>query len=198
MNGHERRRQQISERIKKTALELFTNQGVNRVSMDEIAAQAKVSKVTIYKYFHSKEELQLAVVDLYVDEVFTATNKILESNLSFIEKLKITLMAKDTLPNVADSRALYDLLEKGGRNSGDGQTKPGERVRELMYRFYEQGKKEGYIEEDLPFELIYLYQQIVEAGFEAKLDELQPVLTDPKAFDQLLNLFYFGIIRKRE
>ena len=54
MNGHDRRRQQISERIKKTALELFKDHGVEQISMDTIAEQADVSKVTIYKYFQSK------------------------------------------------------------------------------------------------------------------------------------------------
>jgi len=44
MNGHDKRRQQIIDRIKATALDLFTKANAEQVSMDEIAARAKVSR----------------------------------------------------------------------------------------------------------------------------------------------------------
>ena len=39
------------------AKELFTKYGFKKVSMDEIASEAKVTKKTVYSYFQSKEEL---------------------------------------------------------------------------------------------------------------------------------------------
>lgn len=66
-----------------------------------------------------------------------------------------------------------------------------------MYRFYAQGKKEGYIEESLSFEQLYLYQQIFEAGFKAKSADLEAVMADPQALEQLLHLYFFGFIRKK-
>ncbi len=189
MNGHDRRRQRIIDRIKKSALELFTRYGADKVSMDEIAARAHVSKVTIYKYFHKKEELYGEVIDLYLDEILAATEKVLDSDLNFTEKLKFTLAAKVNSPQVADGQALFDLSEKFGRTAEGGQGSLNNRIRELMYRFYEQGKKEGYIEEGIPFELLYLYTEIFDAGFKAKSIDLKPILADPQAFDQLLNLY---------
>ena len=36
---------------------LFTNYGYKRVSMDEVAREANVTKKTIYSYFKDKEDL---------------------------------------------------------------------------------------------------------------------------------------------
>ena len=60
--------------VQRCALELFATHGLEKVTMDEIAAQAKVAKATLYKYFGSKEELYDAVVNLYVDQVLAETD----------------------------------------------------------------------------------------------------------------------------
>lgn len=193
MNGRDRRRQQIIDRIKKSALELFTHDNANHVSMNEIATRADVSKVTIYKYFRNKEQLYREVIDLYVDEILAATEKVIDSNLVFIEKLKFTLGAKENSPKVVDGQALFDLLDKYGQ-TGDGKPENlNKRIKKIMFKFYEEGKKEGYIEEGLSFELLYLYSEIFDAGVKAKLSDLKPILADPEAFDQLMQLFYFGL-----
>jgi AcrR family transcriptional regulator len=192
MNGHDRRRQQISERIKKTALELFKAHGVEQVSMDAIAEKADVSKVTIYKYFQSKEELFRQVINLYIDEILAETEELLASDGDIVEKLKILLLAQANAPQLADSEALSVLLDPGD------PTQPGlkRRIRDLMYRIYEEGKQEGYIEESLSFDLLNLYTEIFTAGFQAKSKDLAAVLADPQTFEQLQRLFFFGFVRK--
>ncbi len=197
MNGHDRRRQQIIDRIKKSALELFTIREKDQVSMDEIAARASVSKVTIYKYFHTKDELYREIIDLYVDQILAATKKVLDSELDFTEKLKFTLVAKAQSPKITGSEALLGLLDGVSQQAASGQEKLNRKVKDLMFRFYEQGKKEGYIEDGIPFEMLYLYTQIFDAGFRAKSIEMKPILDDPKSFDQLMRLFYFGVFRKK-
>ncbi len=44
------------------ARDLFVRQGVDRVSMDAVAAEAKVSKATVYDYFGDKRHLFLAIL----------------------------------------------------------------------------------------------------------------------------------------
>jgi AcrR family transcriptional regulator len=198
MNGHDRRRQRISARIKQTALELFLHCGAEQVSMDEIALRAGVSKVTIYKYFHNKEALYGEVIALYVEETLAATEKMLESDLSFIDKLKFTLLAKLNSPKIADNSILFAALDRDEPSGPNGQESLKQRIKRIMFNFYEQGKKEGYIEEGQSFEMLYLYSEIVEAGFKAKSIDLEPILANPAAFDDLLQLYYFGVFRKTE
>jgi AcrR family transcriptional regulator len=197
MNGHDRRRQQIVERIKQTALELFVRCGADQVSMDEIASRADVSKVTIYKYFHSKEALFKAVIDLYVDETLAATEKLLESDQDFFEKLKLILLAKLNAPKVAGAEAFFAALDRDGQTSENGEEGLKQRIKRIMVNFYEQGKQQGCIDPSQSFETLYLFSEIVEAGFRAKSAELVPVLADPAAFDQLLQVYFFGVFRRK-
>ena len=197
MNGHEKRRQRMIDRIKKTALELFSTRGVDQVSMDEVAARAEVSKVTIYKYFHSKEDLHREVFKLYFDEILAATEKVLDSDLDFLGKLKLTLGARTIFPNVTDNQTFFELLEKEVEGEALDRGSPRNRIRKIMTRFFEQGKREGYIEENLSFEMLYLYYEIVQAGARAKSTAFSAVLADPQALEQLMDLYYYGFIRKK-
>lgn len=49
--------------ILKTASRLFTQQGIQRISIEEVASQCSLSKKTFYLFFHSKEELVSNVVE---------------------------------------------------------------------------------------------------------------------------------------
>ncbi len=55
-------REKKMSRLLEKAEELFMQYGYSRVSMDQIAGEAGISKMTIYKYFPSKDELFLAVM----------------------------------------------------------------------------------------------------------------------------------------
>lgn len=56
------------ERILEKAHELFNRYGLRSVSMDDIAAQAGMSKKTLYQYFTDKEELVNGVFNAIIEE----------------------------------------------------------------------------------------------------------------------------------
>jgi len=83
--------------------------------------------------------------------------------MDFPGKLQFTLGAKENSPKVSDGQALFDCwinTVKVGRQTG----KLRNRIKGIMFKFYEQGKKEGYIEESIPFELLYLYPRYSTQG----------------------------------
>lgn len=51
------------ERIVAAAIKLFYGEGIRRVSMDGVAAQAGVTKRTLYYHFNSKDELVAAYLE---------------------------------------------------------------------------------------------------------------------------------------
>jgi AcrR family transcriptional regulator len=51
------------ERILRTAYVLFWRYGVNPVGVDRIVAESGVAKTTLYRHFHSKDDLVVAVLD---------------------------------------------------------------------------------------------------------------------------------------
>lgn len=53
---------QTQEKILNVAAELFYEKGLQAVGVDEIVLQAGIAKMTLYKYFFSKDQLILAVM----------------------------------------------------------------------------------------------------------------------------------------
>ena len=51
------------ERILRTAYELFTQDGFTAVGVDRIVADAGVAKTSLYRHFHSKDDLVVAVLE---------------------------------------------------------------------------------------------------------------------------------------
>ncbi len=72
-----------------TARELFTKYGYKKVSMDEIAQKAKVTKKTIYTYFKDKQEL----FSYFIFEELESIKKEFDEScdLSFIEKVSSSI-----------------------------------------------------------------------------------------------------------
>lgn len=84
------------EQILNAAKKLFTNYGFKKVSMDEIASEAGVTKKTIYTYFSSKEEL----LKYCIKEELQNMRKIIEN----VESKKLDFM--ETVHQV-----IYNLLK---------------------------------------------------------------------------------------
>ncbi|MGW1038767.1 TetR family transcriptional regulator [Streptomyces sp. NPDC002547] len=57
MGLRERKKRQTALRIYRTAIALFAEKGFDAVSVQEIADDAEVSKMTVFNYFGSKEDL---------------------------------------------------------------------------------------------------------------------------------------------
>lgn len=65
----ERKRRQTLQRISEVGLELFATKGYEATTLDEIAAAAGISRRTFFYYFDSKENILLAYMDGYADEL---------------------------------------------------------------------------------------------------------------------------------
>ncbi|WP_380279806.1 TetR/AcrR family transcriptional regulator [Kitasatospora purpeofusca] len=64
----ERKKRQTALRIWQTAIALFAERGFDEVSVAEIAAAAEVSKMTVFNYFATKEDLVLGPMEQHIDE----------------------------------------------------------------------------------------------------------------------------------
>lgn len=51
------------ERVLRTAYELFRSHGVGAIGVDRIVKEAEVAKTTLYRHFHSKDDLVVAVLE---------------------------------------------------------------------------------------------------------------------------------------
>ncbi|MFF8616511.1 TetR/AcrR family transcriptional regulator [Streptomyces sp. NPDC015350] len=69
MSLRERKKLQTRHRLLTAATELFAERGFDQVSVAEIAEAAEVSKMTVFNYFASKEDLVLSPMEEHVGDV---------------------------------------------------------------------------------------------------------------------------------
>jgi len=67
----------LRDHITSTAIQLFARNGIKRVSMDEVARKAGVSKRTLYDFFRDKEFLLISALNK-IHEPFSEQMKLLE------------------------------------------------------------------------------------------------------------------------
>jgi AcrR family transcriptional regulator len=75
MNGRE---EQTREKIIFSALTLFSEVGIGKTSMNDVAYHAGVTRVTVYRYFADKREL--------VREVFLRVERVFQEGLATLEQ----------------------------------------------------------------------------------------------------------------
>lgn len=78
---------QMREYILSVASELFSRQGINATSVDTIVAKADIAKVTLYKYFKSKEQLILEYLREYDARLWAKLTEITAQQNDAISKL---------------------------------------------------------------------------------------------------------------
>jgi AcrR family transcriptional regulator len=89
MDGFTRRKEHSKEQIRKAAWDLFSQFGVDRVSMNDIARKAGVSQATIYNNFENKEALAVEFVTTIVDQLVDSVQEALAPDMPFWEKLPV-------------------------------------------------------------------------------------------------------------
>ncbi|NJC98153.1 MAG: TetR/AcrR family transcriptional regulator [Anaerolineae bacterium] len=68
----QQRSEETRTRIMEAAIKLFSNNGYNKASVDEICAEAGISKGAFYHHFKSKQELFLALLDGWLQTIDSA------------------------------------------------------------------------------------------------------------------------------
>jgi AcrR family transcriptional regulator len=80
--------------ITAAARELFWKHGFRRISVEEICLQARVSKMTFYRFFPNKTALAKTVFDAVLDEGVMRFKSILAADTTASDKLSSMLLMK--------------------------------------------------------------------------------------------------------
>lgn len=97
----------LKHHIIQTALELFSKNGIKKVSMNDIARVSGVSKRTLYDFFENKDELLFQMLTVIYDELEQYYKKLSDQSFSALEIL-LLFCKKVTDEPISFCREFYD------------------------------------------------------------------------------------------
>lgn len=145
------------EQIIATGKELFWKFGFKRVTIEEIAREARVSKMTFYKYFPNKMELATVVLDKVFETSMENVRKLHDEHISPAETLKKILQLKSEGTRNISEEFIKDLY-----SYPEGELKAYmEKKTQIMFaeivKVYEKGKEDGWVRKDLNIPFLMLF-----------------------------------------
>jgi len=196
-NGHARRRARKSEAIMQVAKELFSSRGMPNVSMDDISEAASVSKMTVYKYFGSKENLVVEIIKSEFDKQIVDAESVVHSDADFIEKMRQIIGLKSASASFLDGEMVAEVLNKNSELSHHIHEVMGGKIQGLMASLFAEGREKGFLDPAVSDSLLLTYVDIFRRGMQAKADDMHGVIDDPLELRKLIDLYFFGLIRPR-
>jgi AcrR family transcriptional regulator len=186
MTGQERRQQllDISRR-------LFAERGLDATSIEEIAAQAGVSKPVVYEHFGSKEGIYAVVVDREVERFLAMATQLLEGEdtREKFETAAITLL-RYIEDNTDGFRILVRDSPPAGSGSGTFGTLLSDVASQVEYILGDVLKSRGYDPKHAPMYAQMLVGMVAFTG-QWWLDARKPKLEEVAA--HLINMAWNGL-----
>ncbi|MEZ4812865.1 MAG: TetR/AcrR family transcriptional regulator [Caldisericia bacterium] len=196
-DGFNKRREAKKTSVIDSANELFSKFGPEKVSIAEIAAHAKVSPVTIYNHFGSKDELIIKLIRHTTDGILERYKKISESGKSFPEKIDMIFAFKrenalsDRFTWITKASATNKHIRDELQDYFDNRTK-GE-----MLKLITQGKNENYINPELSDAAVMIFLDIFVNYYLNNPDITNRIVNDEKLMREVYSTFWWGLDGER-
>jgi AcrR family transcriptional regulator len=162
-DGFERRKENSKAKIRRAALELFGQFGVERVSIVDIAKKAGVSQATIYNNFDSKESLVREFISAMVKQLVGSAGSILTQDMPFDDKITALVEfishalsqrqtggeAPSPFPNnilFLDDPEIQEIIDTAKQE-----------MNRLMLNLIQEGRQQGHIEGNISDDAYMIY-----------------------------------------
>lgn len=150
LGRRERKKQEIEDRIRRAALELFREQGYSATTVEQIADRADVAKGTVFNYFPRKESLLL----ILADEMLASLYEVLGPREQLIAGGAASL--RDTFLYMAKQAVRYPELSRSMVIEGmrvfweeSEQYTGQEDFRDLLLAMFREAQSRGEIRSDV-------------------------------------------------
>jgi len=186
MTGKERRQQLLD-----VGRHLFAERGLDGTSVEEIAAQAGVSKPVVYEHFGSKEGLYAVVVDREMDRFLTMANQLLAGEDT---RAKFEAAAIGLLRYIDENTDGFRILVRDSPPAGSGSGNFGSMIADIAgqveYTLRDVLAARGYDPRHAPMYAQMLVGMVTFTG-QWWLDARKPKLEEVAA--HLVNLAWNGL-----
>jgi len=181
------------------ASNVFEKFGFKKTTVDDIAQALRKGKSSIYYYFKSKEDIFKAVVEKEADAHRAEINRIMESNLNTIEKLKSYVKARMLAVKVMAN--YYTLI----RNNDVSNLDLIEKLRakydteelSIIKRLLNEGMDNGLFKvKDIELSSIALLTAMKGLEFPLFIDSPKADNLD-KILDDMLDILFYGLVIRK-
>ena len=146
----------LREKILTSALELFAHNGFDRVTADELAAEARVGKGSVYRKFGSKEGLYAAAIMAGFRQLRSQIESVLEEKRSFPDRF--TAIVRHVLCIVWYRGDFFVLMRDPNTILPSAAARKYRREYKqpslLISQVLKEGAATGWIRSDLNFQLV--------------------------------------------
>ncbi|MDD4673134.1 MAG: TetR/AcrR family transcriptional regulator [Bacteroidales bacterium] len=181
------------------ASNVFEKFGFKKTTVDDIAQALRKGKSSIYYYFKSKEDIFKAVVEKEADAHRAEINRIMESNLNTIEKLKSYVKARMLAVKIMAN--YYTLI----RNNDVSNLDLIEKLRakydteelSIIKRLLNEGMDNGLFKvKDIELSSIALLTAMKGLEFPLFIDSPKADNLD-KILDDMLDILFYGLVIRK-
>lgn len=164
MSKREQQKQQRRQNIIQIAKDLFLEQGVQTIQMQDIATTAGIGIATLFRYFPKKEYLMIAATNAITDEMATDVGRIVEQPVTAYEKVEQILeyyisITKDLQLRLAKYFESFNLYEKLAEESPEEYAEylsVRSKLAHILLTVSEQGKRDGSLRSDVDLDLFIM------------------------------------------
>jgi len=185
---------EIKDRIRMRADEIFSQHGYSKITMEEIASTLGISKKTLYKHYSNKESILKEIVSTAKCEIEIFIEELINNKkLAFIEKLKLFMnfIAKQTVR--LESPMIHDVMKCNPEIWHEILEFRKNRFYKQFSELIEQGKKSRIFNKDLNTEVIVItYVSAVHSLISPGILSTLPISAD-QAYMEIMKIFFEGI-----
>lgn len=195
MNGFEKRRNDKKKAIMQTALELFDRYGFDKVTVTEIAEKAHVSKVSIYNFFASKDNLRRIIIKDILDESIEKLKALIEKEGNFIDKIGEYIQIRTRYQGKYSMQFFFDAFASDPelQQYHEGFSAANKR---LIIDFIEKGKQSGVFSPDISDAAIEVYIDMFYTYFLHNREIRNKFEHNSQLTQEVYLLFLDGLIRQ--
>jgi AcrR family transcriptional regulator len=176
-----------------TAQDLFMRHGIRRITIEEICSEAKISKMTFYKYFKNKIELIKCLLIKINSEQMDEYRHLMAQEIPYVEKVKNMIQSKDKHTKMISQEFINDLYKNPIPEIGEMiEQFRTEAVAELLNDL-KKAKDKGDLRQNLKPELILYF--INHMRDMVKDEKLSNIYQSPnELIMELTNFFFYGVL----
>jgi AcrR family transcriptional regulator len=176
---------------------LFWKFGIKRITIDEICHEAKVSKMTFYKFFNNKIDLARYVLETKMNEGISKYREIMDADIPFTRKIEMSIQLKMENTEDLSQEFLTDLYRNPNPELLEFfESRKKEFLNQILADFI-KAQKSGYLRKNLkPEFILYFLNHMFEM---AKDQALYSIYSNAQELImELTNFFFYGIMTGKD